>query len=438
MTRIATLTVSTLIAIAAIAGSAAWFAGLVPPSIAEALAPRAAADDAAPAPATAPGERKVRFYRNPMGLPDVSPVPKKDSMGMDYIPVYEDEAQDAPGTVKVSLAKVQRAGVQTEAVARRPLVRPVRAVGTVALHEGRLAVVTARFGGFVEELHVSLTGSEVRPGMPLMRVWIESQEILRKQADYLAALRGGRAADSAAAEGNLRLFGIPDAAIDQLRRSGEPVRSILLTAPAKGTVMEKPAVVGMRFEAGDQLFKTADLSTLWVMAQVAERDLGALRTGQPARVTLKAFPDTEFVGKVGFIYPDLDMATRTARIRVDLPNPDGRIRAGLYADVTIDAPATDGPVLVVPMSAVIDSGRRRVAFVAKEEGVFEPRDLTLGARGDGLIEVRSGLAEGERVVVRGNFLIDAESNLRSALSGFAAPTADGTPSVGASSAEAGR
>ncbi|WP_119421419.1 efflux RND transporter periplasmic adaptor subunit [Desertibaculum subflavum] len=390
-------------------------------------APEAHAEAAASPAEPKPGARKVRFYRNPMGLPDVSPVPKKDSMGMDYIPVYEDETQDAPGTVRVSLAKVQRAGVQTEAVTRRALVRPVRATGTVALHEARLAVVTARFGGFVEELHVALTGSEVRAGMPLMRVWIESPEILRKQADYLAALRGGRPADAVAAEGNLRLFGIPDAAIDQLRRTGDPVRSILLTAPARGTVMEKPAIVGMRFQPGDMLFKTADLSQLWVMVQVAERDLGALQVGQPARITLKAFPDTAFAGKVGFIYPDLDMATRTARVRIDLPNPDGRIRTGLYADVTIEASAGAAPVLAVPASAIIDSGRRKVAFIAKEDGVFEPRDLVLGARGDGLVEVRQGLSEGERIVVRGNFLIDAESNLRAALTTFDAPPGDKRP-----------
>lgn len=435
MTRVVTLIACVLVGAIAGAGAVLRYGAALPnwyPAAAEARAEAVASSTE-----SKPGERKVRFYRNPMGLPDVSPVPKKDSMGMDYIPVYEDETQDAPGTVRVSLAKVQRAGVQTEAVARRPLMRPVRAVGTVALHEGRLAVITARFAGFVEELHVALTGSEVRAGMPLVRIWIESPEILRKQADYLAALRSNRPADAAAAEGNLRLFGIPDAALEQLRRSGEPVRSLTLTAPAKGTVMEKPAVVGMRFQPGDLLFKTADLSQLWVMAQVAERDLGAVQVGQPARIMLKAFPNAAFAGKVGFIYPDLDVATRTARVRIDLPNPDGRIRAGLYADVTIEAPASAAPVLAIPASAIIDSGRRKVGFVAKEDGVFEPRDLVLGARGDGLVEVRQGLTEGERIVVRGNFLIDAESNLRAALSTFSAPPGETPPAESQPQAKTG-
>lgn len=441
MHRIATIAAIALPAAAAIIGSGLWFGGLISRPIAEAVNSIIVADSANAATATQqPSERRIRFYRNPMGLPDVSPVPKKDSMGMDYIPVYEDEATDAPGTVRVSLAKVQRAGVRTEPVTRHALTRQVRAVGTVALHEARMAVITARFGGFIEELYVPLTGSDIRPGMPLMRIWIESPEILRKQADYLTALRGGRPADAVAAEGNLRLFGIPDAAIEQLRRTGDPVRSILLTAPAKGTIMEKPAVVGMRFEPGDTLFRTADLSALWVMAQVAERDLAVLRPGQVARITLTALPGAVFAGKVGFIYPDLDMATRTARIRIDLPNLDGRIKTGLFADVEIDASTSDGPVLAVPAAAVIDSGRRRVAFVAREEGLFEPRDLVLGARGNGLVEVRSGLAEGERVVVRGNFLIDAESNLRSALSAFSGPTTEGggTAIPGDAKAEARR
>lgn len=420
MSRLIAFAAGGLLAAVATLGAVVWRDGRLPRLLAEPVSAEVSPGTAAAPPAPA-GERKVRFYRNPMGLPDVSPVPKKDSMGMDYIPVYQDEASDPPGTVRVSRGKVQRTGVATEPVARRALTRQVRAAGTVVPHEARQAVVTTRFSGFVEELHVALTGAEVEPGSRLARIWIESPEILRKQADYLVALRGSSSGDLARAEGNLRLFGVLDAAIAQLRRTGEPVRSIVLTAPARGTVMEKPAVVGMRFAPGDVLFRTADLSTLWVIAQVAERDLGVLRPGQPARVALKAIPERAFAGKVDFIYPELDMATRTARVRIELPNPDGRLRAGLYADVAIDAAATVGAVLAIPASAVIDSGRRRVAFVVREEGVFEPRNLVLGARGDGMVEVKSGVAEGGRIVMRGNFLIDAESNLRAALSAFTAP-----------------
>ena len=363
------------------------------------------------------GERKILYYRNPMGLPDTSPVPKKDWMGMDYIPVYADEANDPPGTVRVSLEKVQRAGVRTEPAMRRDLTRTVRAVGTIEADESRLAIVTAKFAGFVEELFVPVTGAEVRAGEPLMRVWIESPEILQKQADYLVALRGstGGAADIARAERNLRLFGLPDQAIEHLRQARTAVRSLVLTAPQDGTVIQKPALVGMRFGPGDMLFKTADLSTVWIMAQVAERDLALIRAGQTARIALSAYPDEDCDGRVAFIYPELNLTTRTAMVRIEHPNPDRHLRLGLYADVEIETGADQAPVVAIPDSAIIDSGTRRVAFVAKGDGVFEPREVTIGRRGDGFVEVRAGIAEGERIVVAGNFLIDAESNLRAAL-----------------------
>lgn len=376
--------------------------------------------ESAPAPA---GERKLLYYRNPMGLPDVSPVPKKDSMGMDYIPVYSDEVSEAGGAIRIAPERVQRAGVRTELVARRDLTRTIRAVATITPDESRLGVVTAKFDGFVEQLLVPLTGAEVRAGQPLVRVWIESKEILQKQADFLIALKAGsaRPGDVEQAERNLRLFGISDQEIAQLRRTGQAVRSMVLTAPTSGTVLAKPSVVGMRFSSGDTLFRTADLSTVWVMAQVAERDLALVKPGQTARIILKAYPDAPVEGRVAFIYPEIDMTTRTAQVRIELPNPDGRLRSGLYADVAIEAQPGSGPTIAVPESAVLDNGMKRTVFVDKGNGTFEPRNLTLGQRGGGYVEVRDGLTEGERIVVTGNFLIDAESNLRAALTAFTAP-----------------
>lgn len=378
--------------------------------------------EAAP-PADSSQERRILYYRNPMGLPDTSPVSKKDSMGMDYIPVYSDEVSGPAGTIKITPEKVQKAGVRTEVVERRELSRTVRAVGAIVPDESRLAVVAVKFGGFVEELLVPTTGVEVRAGQPIARVWIESTEILQKQADFLTALRGGasRGGDIGSTERNLRLFGIPSQAIDQLRRTGEPVRSVVLNAPANGTVLEKPAVVGMRFTTGDTLFRMADLSTVWAMVQVSERDLALIRPGQTATITLKAYPSEAVEGRVALVYPELDMATRTARVRIELPNRNGLLRSGLYAEAAIRSSVGDGPVIAVPGSAIIDSGTRQVAFVAKDDGTFEPRDLTLGSRGNGYVEVRKGLAEGEKIVTSGNFLIDAESNLRTALSAFTPP-----------------
>lgn len=372
----------------------------------------------------AKNSRRIVYYRNPMGLPDVSPVPKKDSMGMDYIPVYEDEVTGPPGSVQVSLDKVQRAGVRTDRAARRSLARSVLATGTVTPDEARLWITSAKFSGFVEKLHVSLTGAKVRAGQPLMTVWIENGDLLRKQADYLTALksasRGDRDGAVARARRNLETFDFPKDAIDEIARSRTLTRSIVMRSRADGTVIEKPAIEGMRFDTGHMHFKIADLSTVWVIAEVAERDLGLVRVGQRAAMRFTAYPGQRFHGRVAFIYPDLSMATRTGRIRIELPNPDDRIRIAMYADVEIEANAAAGPVLAVPEAAVIDNGERRVVMVAKGDGRYEPRDVETGLRGNGYVEVRTGLQEGEQVVTNGNFLIDAESNLRAALSAFSA------------------
>jgi Cu(I)/Ag(I) efflux system membrane fusion protein len=367
------------------------------------------------------GPRKILYYRNPMGLPDVSPVPKKDSMGMDYIPVYEEDETGGPqGTVRISPEKVQRAGVRTQKAERRNVSRTVRAPGTVLADETRLGVVTAKFNGFVEELYVPSVGEPAKRGQKLMKVWIESPDILQKQADLTSTMtgagRGGTVHESA--ERNLRFFGFSDEAVAEIRKAGRPLRSLTLNVPRDGTVLEKPALVGMRFSSGDTLFRIADLSTVWIVAQVAESDLALIREGQAASVQLKAFPNETRQGKVERIYPELNMATRTVPVRIVLPNADGRLRPGLFAEVAF---GTDGgeTMVAIPDSAVIDSGRRRVAFVAKGEGLFEPRELETGARGDGYVEIRKGVDDGEDVVVRGTFLVDAESNLKAALAGFA-------------------
>ena len=372
----------------------------------------------APTP-TQGGKRKIVYYRNPMGLPDVSPVPKKDSMGMDYIPVYEDEAGGPQGSVRLSPEKIQRAGVRTEPAQMKTVGRAVRAAGTVTADETRLGVVTAKFNGFVEELYVPAVGERVMRGQKLMRLWIESPEILQKQADLTTTMVGGRTSSTyEGAERNLRFFGFTDEALEEIRKAGRPLRSLTFTVPRDGIVLEKPALVGMRFSSGDTLFRTADLSTVWVMAQVAENDIATVQEGQSASIALKAFPGETLKGQVARIYPELNAATRTVPVRIVLTNPDGHIRPGLYADVTFE-PANARQTVAIPESAVIDSGRRRIAFVAKSEGRFEPRDIETGTRGGGFVEVHKGIAEGEDVVVRGNFLIDAESNLKSALAGFA-------------------
>lgn len=359
--------------------------------------------------------RKIAYYRNPMGLADISSVPRKDSMGMDYIPVFEDELA-SPGSVRISPEKAARAGVRTEAVGERQLAGTIRAPGAVVFDERTLGTVTVKFSGFIEELLVPVTGARVRAGQPLVRVWIESPEVLLKVADLIALRKNPSFAEELGqAEQNLRVLGIPDSVIAEIKRTGTSTRSIVLPAPAGGTVIEKPAVVGMRFAPGDVLYRTADLSRVWVIADVAERDLALVRRGQVARIRLNAYQDRPVTGKVDLIYPELNMATRTARVRIEVPNEDGRLKAGLYAEVDISTGGDDRRVVVVPTSAIIDDGERRIVFVAKDEGLFEARPVETGRRDGEYVEVRQGLSSGEAVVVKGNFLIDAESNLQAAL-----------------------
>ncbi len=373
-----------------------------------------------------PGKGKILYFRNPMGLPDTSPVPKKDSMGMDYIPVYEGENQ--AGVVTVSPSRLQMLGFRTAPVeSRQLLARSIRATGTVQAAESSLAVVNTRFDGFVEKLFVSTSGAMVRAGQPLAQVWIQTPDVntrmgpdvITRQVDYIVALQQNDEASAARALQNLRNYGIPDSAIAEIRRTGRATREIILYAPRTGVITEKPAVEGMRFNTGDPLFKIADLSMVWVMADIAEQDLGLIRNGQRADLRFVAFPGESFSGKVDFIYPTLTANTRTGRVRIVLGNRDGRLRESMYATVTIDAPAgSSGNVLVVPDSAVIDSGRRQTVLVVKGQGRFEPRAVRIGGRSGGQVHILSGLAAGEEVVVGANFLIDAESNLRAALQTF--------------------
>jgi Cu(I)/Ag(I) efflux system membrane fusion protein len=392
----------------------------------------AEAPEAAPQIAEAPtavptvppvAERRILYYRNPMGLPDTSPTPRQDSMGMAYIPVYADEASQ-DGTVGLSPARIQTLGVRTEAAERRVLARTIRTVGTVTPDERRQATVTSRFEGWIERLHVNETGREVARGEPLMEVY--SPELLRAQAEYVAGQATRRPGEADTGRARLLNFGLSEAQIDGIRAAGRASRTVTIPAPISGTVMAKTALQGMMFRPGDALFSLADLSMIAVMAAVYEQDAGALRPGQPAMVGIAAFPGESFEGVVDRIYPALDPVTRTARVRVMLPNPSGRLLTGMLATVEIAAPIAGGrEVVTVPASAVLDGGRRRVVLVELGGGRFRPAVVRTGARAGGAVEILEGLSGRERVVVGANFLIDAESNMRGALAAFSPTEAPG-------------
>jgi Cu(I)/Ag(I) efflux system membrane fusion protein len=354
--------------------------------------------------------RKVLYYRNPMGLPDTSPVPKKDWMGMDYIPVYEGEEQQEGNTVKVSLEKIQRSGVRTEVAESRAIVEPVRAVGTVMHDESRLTIVTMRSDGYIEELFVNKTGEHVHAGDPLFRVY--SPEIVAAQIDVRIA---------SGAEQRLRNLGVPESHIREVRAGKNPM-SLVWPAPASGDVIVKRVINGQKVKAGDELYRIADHTHLWIVADVAESELHTIKIGTRATVTVRAYMAQPVEGEVTFIYPELKAETRTARVRIEVPNPDGRLKIDMYADVVFHAGEAT-PVVAVPASAVIDSGQRQIVLAAKGEGRFEARPIKVGRRGGGYVEVLEGLSKGEEVVTSATFLIDAESNLKAALQAFAQPGA---------------
>jgi membrane fusion protein, copper/silver efflux system len=358
------------------------------------------------------GGKRILYYRNPMGLPDTSPVPKKDSMGMDYIPVYEGETDAS--TVTVSPGKLQRTGVRSEAVGRRVLTTPVRAPGALDEDERRISVVSVRSESFVEAVENVTAGDHVHKGQPLFRLY--SPDIAAAAAQYLSAVgfEGARR--------RLENLAVPSDVINEIERTRKVPLAITWTAPRDGVVIERNVSDGMRAMPGDVLFRIVDHSAIWVLADVTERDLAGIREGQSATVHVRGFPGRTFTGTVTQIYPHLSMETRTARVRIELANPDGILRPAMYADVEF-ATGSQAPVVAVPDSAVIDTGTRQVVILDRGEGRFEPREVKVGVRGSGFTEVRDGVAEGDKVVVSANFLIDAESNLKAALQGMATPEA---------------
>jgi Cu(I)/Ag(I) efflux system membrane fusion protein len=387
--------------------------------------------------------RKILYYRNPMGLPDTSPVPKKDAMGMDYVPVYEGKGSDGgqaassfgasggSGQVNISVEKVQKLGVKTEQAALRMLDMTVRAVGKVEVDERHIHNIAPKFEGWIEKLHVRSTGEPVRRGQALFDAY--SPELVSAQREYAIAAQGVAALKDADDETRLSMQRLAEASLQRLRNwdiSEQQVKELAKSetarrsltfhafhAPANGIVLEKKAQEGMRFMPGEVLYQIADLSSVWVVADVFEQDIGLVQVGSRAQVKLNAYPDQPFEGVISLVYPTLDAATRTVPVRMEIANPQGLLKPAMFANVEIPV-AGKGEVLTVPVSAVIDSGTRQVVLVQLAPGRFDPRVVRLGSRGENYVEVQEGIAEGEQVVISANFLIDAESNLKAALSGL--------------------
>ena len=362
------------------------------------------------------GERQILYYRNPMGLPDTSPVPKKDSMGMDYIPVYADDRPDDSGAVAVSPARRQSLGVKTAVVELRTVDATVRASGRIEIDERRQVVVAPRFEGWIERLHVNAVGDTVKKGQPLFTAYSPELQSTGEELRIAERLASQSAAhDPLASESARRLAEATRARLRNLQVAGQSGARQVFHAPASGVVLEKMAIEGGRFVPGEALFRIADLSTVWIIADVFEQDLARVQVGQGAQVTLEAWPGRSFAARVDYLYPTLDPATRSTRVRLELDNAQGLLRPGMFAQVALAA-GDASPKTVVPTSAIIDDGERRVVLIALDEGRFKPQPVKLGERGRELVEVLEGVEEGDRVVVSANFLIDSESQLKAALS----------------------
>jgi len=358
-------------------------------------------------------------------------------------------AEPIPGLapVDIPIDRVQKIGVRTARVTRQALLSDLRTVGVVEANERGLAQISPRFSGWIEDLNVSETGQRVKRGEPLATIY--SPDLLQAQQEFLTALGWNASHDPgslshqgalgapqglvADARQRLELLGIAPAEIDAIARTRKAKRALTLRSPVDGYVIAKNALPGMSVSPGMALFQVADLSTVWVVAEVYETDLKRVRVGQPARFEVTAYPGESFTGKVKFVHPTVDASSRTLRVRLEFrnrPGPGGlRLRPGMYGSVSLDLPKTTG--LVIPTDAVVDTGDFQYVFVAKEGGRFEPRRIAIGARGDEAVEVSSGLTEGEVVVTTANFLIDSESRLRAAIDGQApGATPSGTPSPG--------
>lgn len=383
---------------------------------------------AKPATGTAQAERKVLYYRNPMGLPDTSPTPKQDAMGMDYVPVYEgDVAAGGNNVIEISPDKVQKLGVKSEVAALRELNKALRVTGRIEINERHTYTVAPKFEGWVERLYVNTTGQAVTKGQPLFDVY--SPELVSAQREHNLAVQGLALLKDADADAKQSMQQLATASAARLKNwdiagtqsdasaSGESHPRVTFYAPVSGIVLEKKAVQGMRFMPGEMLYQIADLSSVWVITAVPEQDIGQVRLGSYVQASIAPYPDRTFDGKVDFIYPTLDSATRTVQIRMEIANRKGMLKPAMFANAQIAVGKAE-KVLAVPSSAVIDSGTRQVVLVRLAEGRFEPREVTLGERGDNYAEILTGVAEGEQVVTSANFLIDAESNLKAALGGL--------------------
>lgn len=383
---------------------------------------------AAPTAGVAQKERKIKYWVSPMDPGYVSDKPGKAPCGMDMVPVYEEEAGAAKeGTIAVDPNILQSMGVRTAKAELKPLARTIRAVGRVTFDERRLFQVTTKINGWVERLHIKATGDPIRRGQPLLSLY--SPELVSAQRELLLAQKNLKNLEKSdfpeIKEGARRVFeasllrlrnwDIPESQIAELTRTGEVKKDLALNSPVNGIVIKRMVTQGQMIQAGMPLLEVADLSNVWVEADVYEYELPWVKVGQHAQMTLSYLPGQTFHGQVSYIYPYLKEASRTARVRLAFPNPGLKLKPDMFAQVELTAPSAEAAV-VVPAEAVLDTGERQHVFVSLGQGQFEPRTVKVGLRGDdGAVQVLEGLRPGDEVVTSAQFLLDSESRFREAI-----------------------
>lgn len=371
------------------------------------------------------GDEQTSLKTQPQNLPDGSQAPEKQAE-------EQKEAEEEAPSVEIPLEKQQLIGVKTVAASVKPLQKIIRTVGRIEYDERNLATVNTKIEGWIERLYVNYTGKYVKKGDPLAEIY--SPELVATQQEFLNVLKWAKEntehrtqstdKDNAisnmlskdaeaiieAAKQRLRLWDINDAQIKKIEETGKPIRTLTIFSPASGYVVQKTALQGMRVMPGEKLFDVADLSTVWIVSDIYEYEVHLIKTGQTAKINLSYFPNREFSSTIDYIYPSLAGETRTAKIRFTIANPGGQLKPQMFTNVEVKINL--GNKLAIPESAVIDTGIRQIVYVDKGEGYFEPREVMLGLKAEGMVEVLKGIKAGEKVASSGNFLIDSEAQLK--------------------------
>jgi Cu(I)/Ag(I) efflux system membrane fusion protein/cobalt-zinc-cadmium efflux system membrane fusion protein len=369
--------------------------------------------------------KKIKYWVAPMDPTYIRNEPGKSPMGMDLVPEYEEEGGEKEPTSNIRIDPVtrQNMGIRLGRVERTNLSKTIRTFGTITYDETGVYSVNTKFNGWIEELHVDFLGERVEKGQPLFDIY--SPDLLTAQQEYLIAIQQQKGRNKNTLAGNDRLleasrtrlayWDLTDEQIARLETDGNIQKTITIFSPASGVVTMKKAFKGHYVKAGEHQYEIADLSTVWVDVDIYEYELPWIHKGMAAEMELAYIPGKRYSGEVLFIYPFLDPKTRTARLRLSFPNPDDKLKPGMYANVYLQSSLPEKR-LVIPQEAVIDSGVRKRVFVSHGKGKFEAREVTIGIEGnDYMFEVIEGLSEGEEIVVSGQFMLDSESRLKEAI-----------------------